>query len=80
MMMNISEFVKYVEDFYGGASSLYPMGATTKMIVAATEKYINNVGTDPEVPNSFCGDSLDREKVRDIMIEDYGLVWPSWRS
>jgi len=77
MMMNISEFVEYVEDFYGAASTLYPMGATTKMIVAATEKYINKVGTDPEVSDSFCGDSLDRERVRDIMMDDYGLVWPS---
>ena len=77
MMMNISEFVEYVEDFYGAASTLYPMGATTKMIIAATEKYINKVGTDPEVSDSFCGDSLDRERVRDIMMDDYGLVWPS---
>lgn len=76
MNKELAQFVEYVEDFYGAASTLYPMGATTKMIIAATEKYINKVGTDPEVSNSFCGDSLDREKVRDIMIDDYDLVWP----
>ena len=77
MMMNISKFVEYVESFYGNGDAVYPMGATTAQVQAATQKYINKVGTDPQKAYSFCGDSLDREKVRDIMIEDYGLVWPS---
>ncbi len=76
-MMSISDFIQYVEGFYGTSdNAVYPLGATTSQVIAATEKHIIQVGIDPEVSCSFCGDSVDREKVRDIMIEDYGLVWP----
>lgn len=63
------EFLVYVESFYG-KGGIYDMGATGEQIIAATQKYINQVNTD------FCGDSFDREKVRDIMIEDFGLFFP----
>jgi hypothetical protein len=36
------------------------------MVMEATEKYINSGA-------NFYGDSFDREHVRDIMINDYGL-------
>ncbi len=75
--MSISDFIKYVDGFYGTSdNAVYPLGATTAQVIAATEKHIGQVGIDPKVDCSFCGDSVDREKVRDIMIEDYGLVWP----
>ena len=75
IVSGLVDFLAYVEDFYG-KGGIYDMGATGEQIIVATQKYINQVGTDPESSMSFCGDSLDREKVRDIMIEDFGLVFP----
>lgn len=42
------------------------MGATHLHIREATQKHIN-------VCEDFCGDSIDRESVRDIMMRDYNL-------
>jgi hypothetical protein len=67
--MTSTEFVDYVMSFYG-SDGIYPMGATEDMIQEATQKYINDGG-------DFCGDSFDREFVRDIMIQDYDLIFPT---
>ena len=75
IVSGLVDFLAYVEDFYG-KGGIYDMGATSEQIIVATQKLIDRVGTDPEDSFSFCGDSLDREKVRDIMIEDFGLVFP----
>ena len=67
----VTEFVTYVEGFYGNVpDAIYPIGATPIMILEATRKCWNVHGIE-----NFCGDSVDRERVRDIMIEDYGLEW-----
>ena len=66
--MELTEFFYYVMSFYG-AGGIYDMNATEDMILEATQKYITE-GAD------FCGDSIDRELVRDIMIRDYGLTFP----
>jgi|SaaInlLV_10m_DNA_1039704.scaffolds.fasta_scaffold65519_2 hypothetical protein len=71
----IQEFIAYVRDFYG-VGGIYDMGATVDQITSATDKYTSMVGFNEEDSFSFCGDSLDREKVRDIMIETFGLVFP----
>ena len=63
----MTEFYDYVLSFYG-ENGIYPIGASLDMVMEATEKYLNTPGTD------FCGDSFDREHVRDIMLRDYGLV------
>ena len=60
------EFIRYVKSFYG-PGGIYDMGATDDDIIEATFKYITD-GAD------FCGDSFDRESVRDIMISEFGLV------
>ena len=63
------EFITYVDDFYNAKSGLYPInGMTDKMVLNAVQKYI---ATNTE---SFCGDSLDRERVRDIILADNGLT------
>ena len=67
----MNEFVSYVYDFYG-KNGIYDMGATVSQIQTATIHYI---GSDDSLP--FYGDSLDREHVRDIMIRDFGLVFPN---
>ena len=70
IVSEVIDFVVYVEGFYG-KGGIYDMGATSKQILEATQQYISKGEIE------FCGDSLDREKVRDIMIRDFGLVFPT---
>jgi phage terminase large subunit-like protein len=66
-------FVDYVESFYGNVpDAIYPIGATREMIIDAIEIYINS--NNLQFPWGG-GDSVDREHVRDIMIEKYNLEW-----
>ena len=63
------EFITYVDDFYNAKSGIYPInGMTDKMVLNAVKKYI---ATNAK---SFCGDSLDRERVRDIILADNDAV------
>ena len=64
----MDEFYKYVRSFYG-QQGLYPMGATLRDIKAVTGIYLAREATN------FEGDSIDREYVRDILINDLGYVW-----
>ena len=64
------EFITYVDDFYNAKSGIYPInGMTDKMVLNAVKKYI---ATNAK---SFCGDSLDRERVRDIILADNNILW-----
>jgi len=66
--MNIENFISYVDSFYNEKSGLYPIkGLTKKMIVDATQKYINSLN---EKYTWGDGDSIDRERVRDIILVD----------
>lgn len=69
MYETLDDFHTYVLSFYGDRG-IYPMQASEDMVMEATQKYINS-GAD------FCGDSIDRENIRDIMIRDYGLEFPN---
>lgn len=62
------EFVNYVRSFYG-PGGIYSMNVTDAMIIDATIQYL----TSPDAKWGG-GDSFDREMVRDIMIERFGLV------
>tara|TARA_B100001113_G_scaffold285011_1_gene240263 strand:- start:1085 stop:1372 length:288 start_codon:yes stop_codon:yes gene_type:complete len=75
----LTDFVKYVDSFYGVNDPLYPMmnvqtkqPLTTVDIYGATENYLARCSDES---NKFCtwgdGDSLDRERVRDILLEEY---------
>ena len=75
----LTDFVKYVDSFYGVNDPLYPMiNVETKQplskidILAATENYLSMCGDES---NEVCtwgdGDSLDGERVRDILLEEY---------
>ena len=66
----IREFINYVYDFYG-KNGIYDMGATRDNITTATIDYISSLLSKQEY--KFCGDSLDRERVRDIMISKFNL-------
>ena len=75
----LTDFVKYVDSFYGVNDPLYPMiNQETKQplntvdILSATHNYLEMCNAS-ELP--YCtwgdGDSLDRERVRDILLEEY---------
>ena len=66
----IKEFFNYVYDFYG-KGGVYDMGATVSQITTATIDYLSSLLSKGEY--TFCGDSLDRERVRDIMISKFNL-------
>ena len=66
MYETMDGFYDYVLSFYGD-DGIYKIGATRDMVMEATQKYISS-GAD------FTGDSFDREHVRDIMLNDYGLT------
>ena len=75
----LTNFVKYVDSFYGVNDPLYPMMSRetgqplNKLdILCATEHCLSMCSDDR---NELCtwgdGDSLDRERVRDILLEEY---------
>ena len=75
----LTNFVEYVDSFYGTNDPLYPMmSQETKQpltkfdIYRATENYLSMCSDENE---KLCtwgdGDSLDRERVRDILLYDY---------
>ena len=74
-MNSLTEFVDYVWSFYGSEDPLYPIvGLTKKDIVDAFNIYIERIekGDLEYVHYSWGdGDSLDRERVRDILLEEY---------
>ena len=70
---SLVEFTDYVYSFYGAPDALYPMGATKADILGAIYDYLNAIRV---VNNDHFtwgdGDSLDRERVRDILVLKYG--------
>ena len=74
MNTSLQEFVDYVWSFYGSNDPLYPIvGLTKKDIVDAFNIYIERIekGDLEYVHYSWGdGDSLDRERVRDILLEN----------
>ena len=69
----LTEFVNYVYSFYGAPDALYPMGVTKADILGATYDYLHAVNqVNDERFTWGDGDSLDRERVRDILVIRYG--------
>lgn len=66
----MGDFYAYVLSFYG-KDGLYPMGVTLRDIEDATMQHKKRTRI------RFEGDSMDREAVRDILIKDFGYVWPA---
>ena len=66
----ICNFVAYVDSFYNEKTGIYPIkGMTNIMVIEAVKKHIGIVGLN------FCGDTVDREWVRDIILKDNNLKW-----
>ena len=69
----LTEFVNYVYSFYGAPDALYPMGVTKSEIYGATYDYLNAITKINDDRFTWGdGDSLDRERVRDILVIKYG--------
>ena len=67
-MSNFKEFLDYVMSFYGDADELYPIdGLTREEVALATLNYLDLCAVGDTV-NWGDGDSLDRERVRDLII------------
>ena len=75
-MHNFQEFLQYIEMFYAPyhADVLYPIDVLTQGEIAiAILKYLDLcASTDIEFGD---GDSLDRERVRDIIIESRAVAY-----
>ena len=77
-MNSLEEFVDYVWSFYGTEDPLYPIkGLTKKHIFDAIFIYRDKIIEAEKTGNPYYswgdGDSLDREKVRDIMRQRYSI-------
>ena len=80
-MQSLQEFVNYVWEFYSPNSTLYPIkGLTIEDIFHAIEIYFERIekGDLEYVHYSWGGgDSLDSERVRDIILEQPQFSWSS---
>ena len=67
-MTNFREFLDYCMSFYNPYNGLYPIdGLTREELALATLNYLDLVACTDMTWGD--GDSLDRERVRDILIE-----------
>ena len=74
-MSDLQEFIDYVWSFYNTKDGLYPIqGITKEMILESSWLYLQ-MCTYPAFPNMNWGDgdTVDRERVRDIILEKYQL-------
>ena len=79
MFNSLHEFIDYVWSFYAPDSDLYPIkGLTKKDIFDAFNVYVSRIESNNNDLYSWGdGDSLDRERVRDILLENPNLSWSS---
>ena len=69
----LCKFISYVDSFYNEQTGIYPIkGLTYEMILDGTRKYISS---QSETYSWGGGDSIDRERVRDIFVRDNGLKY-----
>ena len=80
-----SQFINYVLDFYG-QGGIYPLAdpiISNKFVerddvLKALEKYKSLLHTAELLQTNYTwgdGDSLDRERVRDILLQNYNFTW-----
>ena len=66
----LCDFIAYVDSFYNEKSGIYPIkGMTNSMVIKAVQPYISKIGQD-QSHEWGGGESLDRERVRDIILAD----------
>ena len=70
----LCDFIAYVDSFYNAETGIYPIkGMTNSMVIKGVQSYITQIGQAESLEGG--GDSLDRERVRDIILADNGLQW-----
>ena len=83
-MNDLQEFIDYVWDFYNPQSDLYPIkGLTKDDIFTAIKEYSIRINVAKGNNNLYFnvtyqwgdGDTLDRERVRDIILDQPQFVW-----
>jgi hypothetical protein len=67
----MNEFTDYVLSFYA-KGELYAMGVSRDDVLLATGMRMGHCLT---IGIPFEGDTIDREAVRDILIEHFNYVW-----
>ena len=68
-------FISYVDSFYNEKSGIYPIkGMTNSMVIKGVQTYITQIG-ESESLEWGDGDSVDRERVRDIILADNDVQW-----
>ena len=71
----LCDFIAYVDSFYNEKSGVYPIkGLTNSMVIKGVQTYITQIG-ESESLEWGGGDSLDRERVRDIILADNDVQW-----
>jgi hypothetical protein len=78
MFETMDDFIDYVWSFYGEhEDTLYPMKGLTKKMIAEASWIHLQMCCYPSFPYITWGDgdSIDRERVRDILIDKFNLKW-----
>ena len=71
----LCDFISYVDSFYNEKSGIYPIkGMTNSMVIKGVQTYITQIG-ESESLEWGDGDSVDRERVRDIILADNDVQW-----
>ena len=71
----LCDFIAYVDSFYNEKDGVYPIkGMTNSMVIKGVQTYITQIGQSESLEWGD-GDSVDRERVRDIILADNGLQW-----
>lgn len=65
-MTDLNQFIDYCMTFYG-PGGIYPLNFTRNQIRLATDLLLT-------CDHEFCGDTVDRERVRDIVLAAQGQV------
>ena len=70
-MIEFKDFIDYVWSFYNTKDGLYPIEGITKEIILEASWLYLQMGSYPSMPEYSWGDgdSLDREHVRDILLQ-----------
>ena len=79
----LSNFISYVDSFYGQNDPVYPMKSIVgdlpldkSAILDATYEYLSTISKRKSDTYTWGGgDSLDRERVRDILTHDYNFIF-----
>ena len=71
----LCDFIAYVDSFYNEKDGVYPIkGMTNTMVIKGVQTYITQL-SQAESLEWGGGDSVDRERVRDIILADNDVQW-----